>query len=175
MKLIYLFTGFLLIFLTGCASKATSPSGISYDFWVAQKANDIDRATKYTIEQDPEKTKLYRKIKIKTVETKEPKIKQNEARVPTTLILEDVVLPQKKAQNIPVSFETVMRKENNNWKIDMFETKKNLYFAIGEQYAQNLSQQLTKELSRLMETGKSFQNVFQNVIKGLQKSLPAEK
>ncbi|GEM_PF-7130851 len=164
----------VLFFLVGCASKSVEPSQISYDFWLAQKKHDIQKAAKYTLKQDPNATKLHNKIKIKAITTQKPKVEGNKALVPTTLELEDISLLQNNSAPTPVSFETVMYKKEDKWKIDMFETKKALYLATGKAYAQNMGKDFAKNINDIFQNGKAFQGVFQQLIKGLQKTLETE-
>jgi len=159
-----------LLFWAGCATKTIEPSQISYDFWLAEKEQKIKKAAQYTLKKDPDATKLHNKIKIKNIKTQKPKVKNNKALVPTTLELENLSLIQKKSSITPVSFETVMYKKEDGWKIDMFETKKALYLAVGKAYAENMGKNFAENIDHLLGNGKELQGALQQLINGIQKS-----
>lgn len=123
---------FLSFFMAACSSKSLSPTSVSKEFWDAQRDNRIEAAKKLTVKEDAAKTRLYKKIEIKTAEFGKAKERENRATVPTTLYL-------KSANDISeVSFTTVLNQTDKGWRINMSETKRNLYFAISKQVAGNL-------------------------------------
>ncbi len=142
----------LLIFLTfaffGCSSKNISPQTISKDFWKAQKDNEIEKAKKLTVKESTSKTTLYKKIKIKAVDLEKVKKDEKKATIKTKLYLKgDKDIDE-------VIFLTVLDKTDKGWRVNMSETKKNLYVEIGKQ--------VTGDFGSLFE---NFKDVFEDFIK----------
>jgi len=159
----------LLLLIGGCASKTDRPTGVAYDFWLAEKAHKPDKAAKLTLKEDPETAKLHKKIKIADVKFDDPVIKGDDATVPTTLVLKDFSpLSHDKAT---VSFETKMQKTDKGWRVDMFETKKAFYLAVGKSYAQTLGKDFANTVQQALGDGEQIQSVFKELIKGLKKSI----
>ncbi len=157
-----------LLLIFGCAAKHTQPKGIAYDFWLAQKNHHIDEAAKLTLKQNKNDTKLHKKIKIEDIHFDNATIKDNQATIPTTLTLKDFsMLNHKEAK---ISFDTKMQKQDNNWKINMFETKKALYLAIGKEFAQSLSNDLGSVIQQTLGDKEQIQGIFKQLIKGIQKA-----
>ena len=171
MKLIYTIVT-AVILLTGCASKNTTPSGIAYDFWLAEKEHKPQNAAKYTIKEDPDATKLHHKIKIAEIKLQDPEINGNEAQIPTVLILKD--FSPLNNDEASVSFETKMQKKDKEWRINMFETKKALYLAIGKTYAQTLGKDFANSVQQALGDGKEIKSIFQQLIHGLQKAVNSQ-
>ncbi len=157
-----------LLLITGCASKSTNPSGVAYNFWLAQKEHKLQDATKLTIKKDLDKTKLHKKVEISDINFETAKITDNDASIPTTLLLKNFS-PINQA-DAKVTFETKMQKHDGEWKINMFETKKALYFAIGDQFTQNIGTDLSATIQQIIGDGDNIKNIFEQLIKGLQKA-----
>ncbi len=159
----------LTIFLIfGCAAKNSQPKGVAYDFWLAQKNHYLDDATKLTLKQNKNDTKLHKKIEIKDINFSDAIIKNNQATIPTTLTLKNFsMLNQKKAK---ITFDTKMQKQDDEWKINMFETKKALYLAIGKEFAQSLSNDLGSIIEQTLGDKEKIQGIFKQLIKGIQKA-----
>ncbi len=171
MKLRYLLPVTLLLF-AGCASKTDQPSGVAYDFWLAEKAQEPNKAAKLTLKEDMEAAKLHTKIKIADVKFDDPIIKGDEATVPTTLVLKDFSpLSHDKAT---VSFETKMQKSDKGWRVNMFETKKALYLAVGKSYAQTLGKDFANTVQQALGDSGEIQSIFKQLIQGIQKAIVTE-
>ena len=170
MKLQYLLPVTLLL-LVGCASKTDRPSGVAYDFWLAEKAQEPDKAAKLTLKEDTEAAKLHNKIKIVDAKFDDPVIKGEEAIVPTTLVLKD--FSPLSHDTAAVSFDTKMRKSEQGWRVDMFETKKALYMAAGKSYAQTLGKDFANTVQQALGDSGEIQSIFKQLIQGIQKAIDA--
>ncbi len=147
----FLLLTFLAFVFFGCSSKNISPATISADFWKAQKQNDIEDAKKLTVKESTSKTTLYKKIKIKAVDFGEIKEDKNRATIETKLYLKgDKDIDE-------VEFLTVLDKTDKGWRVNMHNTKKNLYLEIGKQ--------VTGDFGSMFE---NFKDVFENLIKDFQ-------
>lgn len=144
----FLLLTFLIFVFFGCSSKNVSPATISKDFWKAQKDNEIEKAKQLTVKESTSKTTLYKKIKIKAVDLKEVKEDGKRATIETKLYLKgDKDIDE-------VLFLTVLDKTDKGWRVNMNETKKNLYVEIGKQ--------VTGDFGSLFE---NFKDVFEDFIK----------
>ena len=164
--------GAALILLGGCASKTDKPSGVAYDFWLAEKANEPAKAAKLTLKEDTDATRLHDKIKIADLKFDDPDIAGDEASIPTTLILRD--FSPISHDQAAVSFETKMQKSEKGWRVDMPETKKAFYLAIGKSYAQTLGKDFTNTVKQALGDGKQIQSIFKQLIQGIQKAVESE-
>ncbi len=171
MKLLFCFTLSLLI-LAGCATKKNEPSGIAYDFWLAQKAHNPQKAAKLTIKEDPQRAKLHQKIKIADVTFQDPKISGNKADIPTTLILKE--FSPLRNESADVSFITYMQKGEKGWRVNMFETKKALYLALGKSYAQSLGKDFTNTIQQALGDKEEIHAIFRQLIEGIQKAVKTQ-
>ena len=163
-----------LTLITGCASKHNQPLSTAQDFWEAEQKYQTAQAAKLTLKGDEDNTKLHQKIKIDKIEFSDPKISEDasSASVPTILTLKDFsMINHAKAK---ISFDTKMQKDEEKWKVNMFETKKALYLAIGKEFAQSLSRDLTTTIQQTLGDQKQIEGIFKQLIKGLQKATQTE-
>jgi len=148
---------FTLLFL-GCSAKNMSPASVTSEFWTAQQQNQIDAAKKLTVKEDEKKTKLYKKIKIKTATFGKTVENGDVATVPTKLYL-------KGDKNLSeVEFDTKLEKTDKGWRVNMTSTKRNLYFAISKQVAGNLGNIFNESLGGV----DNIKNIFGEFIKNFK-------
>jgi len=165
----YLISFIAFILLAGCASKKNDPSNIAYDFWLAEKEQKVEEAAKLTLKEDTQAVKLHQKIKIKDIDFQEAEIKGEKATIPTTLLLKDFSLIEN--NQAKVTFNTIMTKTDKGWRINMFETKKELYLEIGKVYAQTLGKDFANTIQNALGDTDQIKGIFQQLIKGLQKAV----
>ncbi len=128
----YLTLLFLSFLMFGCSSKNMSVSTVTQEFWTAQQQDRLDAAKNLTVKEDAKKTKLYKKIKIKTATFGEVKEDGDSATVATKLYL-------KGDKDIgEVDFTTKLNKTDKGWRVNMDSTKRSLYLAVSKQVAGNL-------------------------------------
>lgn len=159
----------LLILFAGCAHKLSAPKTTAADFWHAEEKGDIATAAKLTTKNDPEDAKLHDKIKIEKAYFDEPKIQNGKALVPTTLYLSGFTTMETK--QVKVTFNTHLRKKEKEWKVDMFETKKELYLAVGKKYAEQLSKEFAATIRNAFGDGEEIKGIFKELIERLRDSL----
>ena len=70
-----------------------------------------------------------------------------------------------------VTFNTIMTKTDKGWRINMFETKKELYLEIGKVYAQTLGKDFANTIQNALGDTDQIKGIFQQLIKGLQKAV----
>lgn len=154
---------FLSFLMFGCSSKNMSVSTVTQEFWTAQQQNRLDTAKSLTVKEDAKKTKLYKKIQIKTATFGEAKEDGNSATVPTKLYL-------KGDKDIgEVDFTTTLNKTDRGWRVNMDSTKQSLYLAISKQVAGNLGNIFKDDLDGVDniktifgEFIKNFKDVIEN-------------
>ena len=166
------FLTMLLLLLAGCAVKHHDPKGVTYDFWMAQKRHNLQQASRLALNSDPDDVAIHAKIKIDRIEYGKPEMEGEEARVPTTLYLKDFTPGSD--QEAKVTFDTMLRKTKEGWKVDTFETKKALYLAAGKAYAQNLSTAFAATLKNLLGDRKEIEGIFRELIKGIKETIREE-
>ena len=128
----YIIVLVLAFMVVGCSQKSMSVSTVTHEFWTAQQQNQLEKARSLTVKEDAKKTKLYEKIKIKTVTFGKVKEEKNHAKVPTKLYLKgDKDISE-------VDFTTTLNKTDKGWKVNMDSTKRSLYVALSKQVAGNL-------------------------------------
>lgn len=160
----YIIILILLFFIQGCSSKSLSPLSVSKEFWVAQKQERINIAKQLTIKEDAKKTKLYKKIKIRSIDYGEVKEDKDRATIATKLYL-------KGHKNIKeVDFSTELEKTDKGWRVNMDKTKKSLYFAISKKVTGNFGEILIDNLEGLSDILKDAMENFKEIIeKGAKK------
>ncbi len=162
---VFLLLIFFMLSIVGCSSKNVSPATVTKDFWIAQKQERVKEASKLTISGDIKKTKLYEKIKIKAVDIKEVQEDKNRASVPTILYL-------KGDKDIgEVEFLTELNRTDKGWRVNMTDTKRNLYFAISKQVGGNLGTILKSGLEGL----ESFKEIFGDFIEQFKRVIEKEQ
>ncbi len=159
----------LLLMLAGCAAKNESPGGVAYDFWMAEKAQKIDRAARLTLDQDAESARLHRKIKIEDMKLGDPEIKGTDATVPTTLTLGD--FSPLGHEKTTVTFETHLKKHEKAWRVDTFATKKSFYLATTKAYAEALGKDFASTIRNALGEREQIKGVFEELMQGLKKAL----
>jgi hypothetical protein len=164
----FLFFAALILFV-GCAAKQKDPTGVTYDFWMAQKEHDLKKASALSLKNDPDDVKIHSKIDIDRIAYGEPKIHGEEADVPTTLYLKDFTPGSDAEAKVP--FDTKLRKTENGWKVDTFETKKALYLAAGKAYAQNLPTAFAQSIKNFLGDRKEIEGVFKELLQGIKKAI----
>ncbi len=171
MQKIFLMIIFMLL-SGGCAAKHKDPKGVTYDFWMAQKEHNLQKASRLSLKSDPEDVEIHSKIKIDRIDYGNPEIVGDEASVPTTLLLKDFTPGSD--EEAKVTFDTQLRKTKQGWKVDTFETKKALYLAAGKTYAQNLSTAFAGTLKNLLGDRKQIEGIFKELLQSIKKAIGEE-
>lgn len=145
----------MLLFITGCSTKNLSPESVTKYFWQAQQQQRVEEAKKFTVKEDTEKTTLYEKIKIKSVDFGEVKESDTKASVATKLYLKDDEVPE-------IDFLTKLDKTDKGWRVNMSDTKRSLYVAIGKQYTGSFGDILKDSLEGMESLKELFGDFFES-------------
>ena len=167
-----------LILLSGCQTVST-PEQVTQAFWEAMTEGDIEAARKWASEETQNLVAKQQNLEDAEVGTGAIVIDGPKARVATVLSL-------KKPENGRVlSFDTVLAKENNQWKVDYRQTLNNYNLPLGELFKslQAIGESINKELEQqiplfekqLKSFGEELQRQMEEFRRELEKSLPADK
>jgi hypothetical protein len=146
----------LLLILGGC-STATTPEEVAWQFWDAVARQDENSARRYTTEASRVKIDLSQgRWQDAVVTFGEVRIKGDDAGIETRIVLSE----QKEAP--PIELQTVLRRENSQWKVDYEKTMQSLA-------ARNPFTDLVKELKRF---GEQMSGNVERTLSDLKKNLP---
>ncbi len=169
----------LLLFITACQT-AKTPEQVTTAFWQAIAQADLDTAKKLA---SPETQQLVRnepKLENSTLQIGQIIINGVNATVATTLKLSPA------ENNRALSFDTVLLKQNDQWRIDYQQTLHNLanqpfsgiiksLEAIGDTLNQQLQQQIPLIEQEIESFGKELQQQLDEFGRQLEKPKPPEK
>lgn len=136
----------LLGLLSGCQT-ALSPTQTTTTFWKAMTEGDIESAREYATRETQSIVTIQPNLKGASLKTEQVVIDGPNAKVETILTLRE------DENNKLLSFDTVLSKENDLWKVDYRQTTNSLSFlpfgevfnslrAIGDVINKQLEQQL---------------------------------
>ncbi len=153
-RLTHVFAAALLA--TACGA-ADGPGAVAQAFWAASKEGDIDRAKTYVAEgskatmSNPEKGKSVREFSLGEVT-----VEGDRATVETTVAAEEMEL----------AFETVLIRQEGDWKIDLDATTDEMMKSL---FGTTMGE-LTKKMGEAMgeALGESMKAVTKGMAEGLQ-------
>jgi hypothetical protein len=136
----------LLFLLSGCQTVST-PEQVTTEFWEAMADGDLEAARKYATRETRYLVNRQQALEDATVKTEEALINGSNATVVTLMTLKEYEIDD------VLSFDTVLLKENNQWKVDYQQTLNNLSIlplgdifsslrALGETFNKELKQQI---------------------------------
>ena len=169
----------LLFLLSGCQA-ALSPEQVTAVFWKSLAEDNFDAARNYVTQETQHLVTKQQNLEGATVKTGAVLIDGPNARVSTIMTL-------KKPENDKVlSFETVLLKENDQWKVDYQRTLDNLInLPFGEIFKslRSLGDTINKQLERQIPLfDKQIKSFSEELIRQLdefrrqlEKSAPPEK
>ncbi|BDY12250.1 hypothetical protein [Hydrogenimonas cancrithermarum] len=175
-----------LFLLGGCAAKPKEmpPHSVAQHFWGAIVHDDLQAAKAYTVRGKIEERALG-KVKLKRVVTREARIVNGRAFVPTTLVF---TLPVESvaSKECNTTMDTELLKIEGRWLVDEIVTMENYEDALHKGVAVCTSimlekaidkglehyETLQKELQKnLMEFEKTFEETIEELQRRLQKSI----
>lgn len=162
----------ILLFLTACQT-GKSPERVTLLFWQTLAQGQLDNALKHVTQDSQHLVNPQDIDKFSTVKTGAAVIEDDDARVETTIT---------KNKRI-VTFDTVLLKENDNWKIDYLQTQMNISMLplgdvikslqnLGGTFAKQLEKQLPLIQKEMESLGKELKNQIDEFNRSLEKSLP---
>lgn len=180
-KSLFRLTGLLslLFLLCGCQAVLT-PEQVTTAFWQAMADGNIDSARKYATQETQYLVTKQQNLEDATVTTGTIVIDGSNAMVSTVMTL------AKPESNKVLSFDTVLLKENDLWKVDYQRTLNNLLNlpfgdifkslrAIGETLNKELEQQIPLFEQQIKSFSEELIRQLDEFRRQLEKAVPPEK
>lgn len=169
----------LLFLLSGCQTVST-PEQVATEFWQAMAGSDLDSARKYATRETQYLVNREQTLEDATVKTGTALIGGSNATVATLMTL------KKSGSNDVLSFDTVLLKENDQWKVDYQQTLNNLSIlplgdifrslhALGETFNKELKQQVPLFEKQIKSFSEELIRQLDEFRRQLEKSAPPEK
>jgi len=169
----------LLFMLSGCQTVST-PEQVTQAFWEAMADGDLETARSHTLRDGLHLVARQQNLEDASLETGKVLIEGGNARVATVLTL------QKPENNRVLTFDTVLSKEDNRWKVDYQQTLNNLLNQpfgeifkslgkIGEAINKELEQQIPLFERQLKSFSDELLRQMEEFRRQLEKSIPPEK
>ena len=169
----------LLLLLSGCQAVLT-PEQVTTEFWEAMVEGNLDSARKYATQETQQLVTKQQNMEDATLKTGVILIDGSNATVSTIITL------KKPESNKVLSFETVLLKENDQWKIDYHRTLNNLsnlpfgdifksLRGIGETINKELEQQIPLFDKQIKSFSEELTRQLDEFRRQLEKPVPPEK
>jgi hypothetical protein len=169
----------LLFLLSGCQAVST-PEQVTTEFWQAMADGDIDDARKYVSRDTQYLVHKQPNLEHATVKTETALINGSNATVATLMTLE------KTEHNNVLSFDTVLLKENDQWKVDYQQTLNNFSIlplgdifrslrALGETFNKELRQQIPLFEKQIKSFSQELIRQLDEFRRQMEKAAPPEK
>ncbi|WP_027150089.1 DUF4878 domain-containing protein [Methylobacter tundripaludum] len=174
-------TGLLsLLFLLGGCQAVLTPEQVTTAFWEAMAEGNLDSARKYATQETQHLVIKQQNLQDATVKTGTIFIDGSNATVATVMTL------KKPESNKDLSFDTVLLKENELWKVDYQRTLNNLsnlpfgdifksLQAIGETINKELEQQIPLFEKQIKSFSEELIRQLDEFRRQLEKAAPPEK
>lgn len=169
----------LLFLLSGCQA-ALTPEQVTTAFWVAMAESNLGSAREYATQGTQHLVTKQQNLEEATVKTGTILIDGSNATVATVMTL------KKTQDNKALSFDTVLLKENDLWKVDYQRTLNNLsnlpfgdifksLQAIGETINKELEQQIPLFEKQIKSFSEELIRQLDEFRRQLEKAAPPEK
>lgn len=169
----------LLFLLSGCQT-VLSPEQVTTAFWEAMAEGNLDSARKYATQETQHLVTKQQNLEDAIVKTGVILIDDFKATVATVMTL------KKPEDNKDLSFDTVLLKENDRWKVDYQRTLNNLsnlpfgdvfksLRAIGETINKELEQQIPLFEQQIKSFSEELIRQLDEFRRQLEKAAPPEK
>ncbi|MGZ8225220.1 MAG: hypothetical protein ACXWT3_01115 [Methylococcaceae bacterium] len=169
----------LLFLLSGCQAVLT-PEQVTTAFWEAMAKGHLDTAKKYATQETQYLVTKQQNLEDAALKTGEALIDGSSATVLTIMTL------KKPENNKVLSFETVLLKDNDLWKVDYQRTLNNLLSlpfrdifkslrAIGETLNKELEQQIPLFEKQIKSFSEELIRQLDEFRRQLEKAVPPEK
>ena len=169
----------LLLLLSGCQA-ALTPEQVATAFWVAMAEGNLDSAREYATQETRHLVTKQQNLEEATVKTGAILIDGSNATVATVMTLKK---PENRKE---LSFDTVLLKENDLWKVDYQRTLNNLsnlpfgdifksLQAIGETINKELEQQIPLFEKQIKSFSDELIRQLDEFRRQLEKAAPPEK
>jgi hypothetical protein len=169
----------LLFLLSGCQAVST-PEQVTTGFWEAMADGDIDDARKYATRDSKYLVNKQQNLEDATVKAETALINGSNATVATFMTL------NKSEIDDVFSFDTVLLKENDQWKVDYQQTLNNLSIlplgdifrslrALGETFNKELKQQIPLFEKQIKSFSQELIRQLDEFRRQMEKAAPPEK
>jgi hypothetical protein len=169
-----------LVFLVSGCQTVSTPEQVTTAFWEAMADGDIDSAKQYATQKTQHLVTRQKNLEDAALKTGAVTIDGANATVSTILTL------KKPENNGDLTFDTVLAKENDLWKVDYQQTLNNLFElplgdifnslrALGDLLNKELKQQLPLIEEHIKSFGEELIKQLEEFRRQLEKSLPPEK
>jgi len=169
----------LLFLLSGCQTVST-PEQVTEEFWEAMADDDLDAARKYATRDTQYLVRTQPALEDATVKTETALINGSNATVATFMTLKQT------ESNDVLPFDTVLLKENDQWKVDYQQTLNNLSIlplgdifrslrALGETFNRELRQQIPLFEKQIRSFSQDLIRQLDEFRRQIEKSAPPEK
>ena len=169
----------LLLLLSGCQSVLT-PEQVTTEFWEAMVEGNLDSARKYATQETQLLVTKQQNMEDATLKTGVILIDGSNATVSTIITL------KKPESNKVLSFDTVLLKENDQWKVDYHRTLNNLsnlpfgdifksLRGIGETINKELEQQIPLFDKQIKSFSEELTRQLDEFRRQLEKPVPPQK
>jgi hypothetical protein len=169
----------LLFLLSGCQAVLT-PEQVTTEFWEAMVEGNLDSARKYATQETQQLVTKQQNMEDATLKTGVVLIDGSNATVSTIITL------KKPESNKVLSFDTVLLKENDQWKVDYHRTLNNLsnlpfgdifksLRGIGETINKELEQQIPLFDKQIKSFSEELTRQLDEFRRQLEKPVPPEK
>ncbi|MGZ8946565.1 MAG: hypothetical protein ACXW1W_14230 [Methylococcaceae bacterium] len=169
----------LLFLLSGCQAILT-PEQVTTGFWEAMVEGNLDSARKYATQETQQLVTKQQNMEDATLKTGVVLIDGSNATVSTIITL------KKPESNKVLSFDTVLLKENDQWKVDYHRTLNNLsnlpfgdifksLRGIGETINKELEQQIPLLDKQIKSFSEELTRQLDEFRRQLEKPVPPEK
>jgi hypothetical protein len=168
----------LLFLLSGCQTVST-PEQVTEEFWEAIADDDLDTARKYATQDTRYLVSTQSTLEDAKVKTETALINGANATVATLMTL-------KTDSKDVLSFDTVLLKENNQWKVDYQQTLNNLSIlpmgdifrslrALGETFNRELKQQIPLFEKQIRSFSQELIRQMDEFRRQMEKATPPER
>jgi hypothetical protein len=169
----------LLLMLSGCQT-VTTPEQVAASFWEAMAEGHLENARKYATLNTQHLISQQQNLENASIETREAVIDGLNAKVPTTLTL------QKPENNRILTFNTILLKESDQWKVDYQQTLNNFSTfpfgdivkslrSIGDVINRELEQQIPLFEKQLEFFSEELRRQMEEFRRQLEKAAPPDK
>lgn len=169
----------LLFLLSGCQAIST-PEQVTTEFWQAMADGDIDDARRYATRDTQYLVNKQQNLEDATVKTETALINGSNATVATLMTFE------KTENNNVWSFDTVLLKENDQWKVDYQQTLNNLSIlplgdifkslrVLGETFNKELRQQIPLFEKQIKSFSEELIRQLDEFRRQMEKAAPPER
>ena len=169
----------LLFMLSGCQAVST-PEQVTLAFWEAMMQGNLESARRHATHETQNLVTKQQNLEGASIETGEVVIDGPKATVSTSMTL------KKPENNKHLSFNTVLLKEHDLWKVDYQQTLNNLSIlpfgelfnslrAIGDTINKELEQQIPLFEKQIKSFSEELIRQLDEFRRNLEKSIPPEK